>query len=116
MIIGMLLIIVEAMPTSTLLIPIKKMMCGKAMPVNPPITENFIKWVVGLIVPFIAMLIQKSSNPPPSVTDTAYMIGLILPRVTNFEMAGTLPRIRPKIITRKSAVITWREKMAGSRR
>lgn len=97
------LIIADAMPTSTLFMPIKKIMCGKAIPINPPIIENFIILLVRAIVRPIAVLMQKSKTPPPSVIDPAYITGSILPRVTNLEIAGTLPRTTPKIKTKKNA-------------
>ena len=100
---GIPLIIADAMPTSTLFIPIKNIMCGNAIPTNPPIIENFIKWIVGVIVRPIAIFMQKSNAPPPSVIDPAYIMGSILPRVTSLEIAGTLPRTTPKIKTKKNA-------------
>jgi hypothetical protein len=100
---GVPLIIADAIPTSTLFIPIKKMMCGNAIPINPPIIENFIISTVGVIIRPIAVFMQKSKTPPPSVIDPAYIMGSMLPRVTSLEIAGTLPRTTPKVKTKKNA-------------
>ena len=102
--IGTPLIIAEAMPTSTLLMPLKKMICGMVMPTNPPINENLMNsFLKGVFQPR-TRLTEISSKPPKSEMEAAYKIGSIPLRITTFETPGTPPRTAPSATTNSRAV------------
>ena len=101
---GTPLIIADAMPTSTLFMPVKKMICGMVMPTTPPISENHTTCLVTGVVQPRTKLTKTRSNPPKSEMEAEYKIGSIPPRITIFEMAGTLPRTAPSATTNKRAL------------
>ena len=100
---GMPLIIADAMPTSTVLMPLKNMICGTVIPINPPIRENLITCILsGLIFPRTKFM-DKSSTPPIKDMVAAYITGSTPLKTTIFEIAGTLPRTAPSVITNYNA-------------
>ena len=74
------------------------------MPTNPPINENRTTCIVNGVVQPRTRLTKMSSKPPKSEMEAAYKIGSIPPRITIFEMAGTLPRTAPSAPTNNRAV------------
>ena len=100
---GMPLIIADAIPTSTVLMPLKKMMCGIVMPTKPPIRENLMTWIVSGVIFPIMKFMDKSRKPPIRDMLAAYSTGSSPLKTTTFETAGTLPRTAPSVMTSNNA-------------